>query len=157
MFFADSTAAFANIQTAIRPGGRLAMVAWHGVADNEWLRCVFNALAVGRDLPTPPPGSPGPFGLADPDRTRATLTAAGFDKVELTPFDYPFWLGANGDDAFGFFRSTGIVRGMTQGLDDTQTAQALDALRDTMAQHDTGDGVNFGSGVWLISARKPAQ
>jgi len=62
-------------------------------APNEWLRCVFAALAAGRDLPMPPPGAPGPFGLADPDQTRATLTAAGFDAVDLTAVDQPFWLG----------------------------------------------------------------
>ncbi len=156
MFFADPAAAFANIGSAIRPGGRLVMVAWRGVADNEWLRCVFTALAAGRDLPVPPPGAPGPFGLADPDATRATLTTAGFDTVDHTPVDQPFWLGADSDDAFEFFRRTGIGRGMTGGLDDAQRGKALDALRATMVEHDTGDGVLFGSGCWLITARRPA-
>jgi len=155
MFFADPVAAFTNIGAALRPGGRLVMVAWRGVADNEWLRCVFNALAVGRDLPIPPPGAPGPFGLADPDRSRAALLAAGFEAVELTPVDEPFWLGVDGGDAYRFFRTTGIVRGMTHDLDDTQRAQALDALEATMAEHDTDDGVLFESGAWLIAARRP--
>ena len=31
----------ANIGAGIRPGGRLVMIGWRGVADNEWLRCVF--------------------------------------------------------------------------------------------------------------------
>lgn len=153
MFFADPAAAFANIGAAIRPEGRLVMVAWRGVSDNEWLQCVFGALAVGRDLPVPPPGAPGPFGLADPDQTHATLTRAGFDAIELTPVDEPFWVGADGDDAFGFFRGTGIVRGLTHGLDDAQRAGALEALRATMIEHDTGQGVLFGSGCWIISAR----
>lgn len=157
MFFADPVAAFANIGAAIRPGGTLVMVAWRGVGHNEWLRCVFAALAVGRDLPVPPPGTPGPFGLADPDRTRAVLTAAGFDTLELTPVDQPVWLGADGDDAYGFFTGTGIVRGMTHGLDEAQRARALDALLATMVEHETSDGVLFGSGAWLISARRVAR
>ncbi len=157
MFFADPVAAFANIGAAVRPGGQLVMIAWRGVADNEWLQCVFGALAVGRDLPVPPAGTPGPFGLADADQTRATLTAAGFDAVDLTAVDEPFWLGTDGDDAFGFFRGTGIVRGMTHGLDDNQRTQALDALQATMSAHDTGDGVQFGSGSWLITAHRPTR
>ena len=155
MFFADPVAAFANIMAAIRPGGRLLLVAWRGISDNEWLRCVFDALAVGRDLPVPPLGAPGPFGLADPDKTRARLSEAGYESVELTAVDKPLWLGANGDDAFDFFRGNGVVRGMTQGLDETQRATALNALRTTMDEHDTGDGVLFKSGVWLIAARRP--
>lgn len=152
MFFADAPAAFRNIGRAMRPGGRLVMVVWRGLADNEWLQCVFAALAVGRDLPVPPPGAPGPFGLADPDATRAVLTAAGFAEVGFEALDEAFWAGADGDDAFGFFRSTGVTRGMLQGLDDADRARALEALRATMVAHDTGDGVVFGSGTWLISA-----
>lgn len=156
MFFADPTAAFANIGAAMRPGARLVMVVWRSVDDNEWLQCVFAALAQSRELPVPPAGAPGPFGLAHPATTRATLDAAGFDAVELEPVDQPLWLGTDGDDAFGFFRGTGIVRGMTSDLDDAQRGRALDALRATMADHDTGDGVYFGSGAWLISGRRPA-
>ncbi len=152
MFFADPVAAFTNIGSALRTGGRLTLVAWRGVADNEWLHCVFGALAVSRELPVPPVGAPGPFGQADPDGVRATLTAAGFDSVELTAVDQPFWIGADAADAFEFMRGAGIVRGMTQGLDDGQRAQALDALLATMIEHDTGDGVMFGSGAWIITA-----
>jgi SAM-dependent methyltransferase len=155
MFFGDPVAAFTNVRTALRPGGRLVMVAWRGAADNEWLQCVFAALAAGRDLPVPPAGSAGPFGLADPDLARERLTEAGFDAVELTAVDEPFWLGADGQDAYEWFRGTGIVRGLTQALDDAQRAQALDALRATMHAHDTGDGVRFGSGCWIITANRP--
>ena len=40
-------------------------------------------LAAGRDLAAPPPGSPGLFALADPDRTRTLLASAGFSDVRL--------------------------------------------------------------------------
>lgn len=156
MFFAEPVAAFANIGAALRPGGRLVLVAWRGVEDNEWLRSIFAALAVGRDLPMPPAGAPGPFGLADPGLTTSRLQDAGYDDVELVPCDERFWLGADTDDAFGHFATTGIVRGMTQGLDDTDRATALDALKQTMAAHDTGQGVTFDSGAWLITATRPA-
>jgi hypothetical protein len=155
MFFGDPVAAFTNLAAASRPGGRLAMVAWRGPADNEWLQCIFGALAAGRDLPAPVPGTPGPFGLADPDRARTIMTSAGFESVEVTAVDEPFWIGADSDDASGFFRGTGIVRGMTNGLDDEQRARALDALHATMVDHDTGEGVLFGSGAWLITGRRP--
>ena len=46
---------------------------------------------------------------------------------------------------------------MTQDLDDAQRVRALEALRATMVEHDTGDGVHFGSGAWLISARRPGR
>jgi SAM-dependent methyltransferase len=154
MFFADPVAAFANIARALAPGGRLAVIAWRPVADNEWVRAVFAALAAGRDLPTPVSGNPGPFGLADPDRTRAWLAAAGFSGVEVEAVDAPFLVGADAADAFAFIRRTGVVRGLTQGLDDDRRDAALAELEATMGRHDTGSGVVFGSGAWLVRARK---
>ena len=36
MFFADPTAAFANIRAGVRAGGRLAIACWAPLADNPW-------------------------------------------------------------------------------------------------------------------------
>ena len=156
MFFADRVSAFANIGAALRPGGRLIMIAWRGVDANEWLQCVFAALAIGRKLPIPPPGAPGPFGLADPQQTRDALAIAGFNAIESTAIDAPLWLGHDTDDAFRSFRETGIVRGLTQSLSAADCARAIKALHATMAEHDTGNGVEFGSGAWLFTARRPS-
>ena len=54
MFFGDPLAAFANLHRALRPEGRLTLLTWQGVADNEWLTEFRAALAVGRDLPRHP-------------------------------------------------------------------------------------------------------
>ena len=155
MFFADPVAAFANIRAALHPGGRLVMVSWRELADNEWVQSVRDAFAAGRDLPEPPIGMPGLCGLADPGQTTERLHAAGFDDVEITPVDTPFWVGADVDDATAFVRRTGIARGLSQGLDDAQRERALATLRDLLVAHETADGVQFGSGSWLISARRP--
>ncbi len=154
MFFADPVAAFTNIGAGTSTGGRLALVAWRRIEDNEWLQCVRTALAAGRDLPSPPAGLPGPFGLADVDRTTSVLTAAGFDGVDLTAVDEPLWFGDDADDAFSFISRTGIVRGLTAELAASQRAEVLDALHDAVAEHAGDGGVEFGSAAWLITARK---
>jgi ubiquinone/menaquinone biosynthesis C-methylase UbiE len=61
MFFNDPVAAFANIGTGLRPGGRIALLAWRELARNPWLTLLREALALGRDLPEPPTGVPGPL------------------------------------------------------------------------------------------------
>ena len=66
MFFGDPIAAFTNLHRALRPEGRLTLLTWQGITDNEWLTEFRAALAVGRDLPTPPPEAPSPFALSDP-------------------------------------------------------------------------------------------
>lgn len=153
MFFADQVAAFANMGRALRPGGRLAVLAWRELARNEWLRVLRGALAGGRDLPEPPTGGPGPFALADDAHARRVLVAAGFDDVDLTPIAESMEFGTDADDAFSFVRTMGIVEGMTHDLDDDATARALEAVYEALVAHTTAEGVLMGSSAWLITAR----
>ena len=156
MFFNDPVAAFTNIGRAIRPGGRLALLAWRELARNEWLMAVREALAVGRQLPMPPPDAPTPFALADPERVRGILGAAGYDDVGFEPIDEPVEFGTDADDAYAFMSRLGIVEGLTQELDDAARQHALDALRATVVAHESADGVLFGASAWLITARRRA-
>jgi SAM-dependent methyltransferase len=155
MFFADPVAAFTNIRSGLAPGARFVAIAWRQLADNEWQRELRGALALGRTLPVPPPGAPGPLGLADPKRTREILYDAGFVDVSLDPVDVPFWAGTDPDDACAFLRTTGLARGLTNGLSESDRNRAFDALRAVMTEHAGPEGVLFGSGTWLISARNP--
>jgi SAM-dependent methyltransferase len=155
MFFADPVAAYTNISRALRPGGRLALLAWRRLADNEWLSVIRGALAAGRTLPEPPAGAPGPFGLAAPNDVRRILGSAGFDDIALDVVDEPGRLGADADDAFGFVRGLGITRGLLDGLDEATVAAALEDLRAELVAHDTGHGVLLDSSAWLITARRP--
>lgn len=155
MFFADPRTAFVNVARALRPGGRLALLAWRELAKNEWLTAIRAALAAGRTLPEPPPGAPGPFGLADVDRVRQVLEGAGFDEFDVEPVDEPVELGIDSGDAYRFVREFGVVKGLLQDLDDVTRARALDRLRSTLAAHDTDRGVLFESSAWLITARRP--
>jgi SAM-dependent methyltransferase len=153
MFFADPVAAFANIRTALRPGARLALLAWQPFERNEWIRMFWDSLLAGRDLSPPPAGAPGPFGLADPDDVHRVLGDAGFTDVDLTALDAPQWLGATVEDAWAFASAQGIVRGLTGALDDDTKRACLDRLHAAVAAHMTPDGVQVGAAEWLITAR----
>jgi SAM-dependent methyltransferase len=153
MFFGDPPAAFANIGRALAPGGRLVMVAWQGLAANEWIREISGAMAAGRDRPAPPHDAPGPFALSDPDRVRGLLSSVGFTAIELTPLDAGMWFGTGVDDAHRFV--VGLVGWMLEGLDERGRQRALDDLRATLAAHATPDGVVLGSAAWIIRATAP--
>jgi SAM-dependent methyltransferase len=152
MFFGDLTTAFTNIGRAMVSRGRLVLVAWQPLPANEWIREISGALAAGRDRPAPPPDAPGPFSLSDPARVRAILTAAGFTDIELDGTTASMWFGTDAEDAHRFV--LGLMGWMLEGLDDTGRAHAVDALRTTMAAHETSDGVVFGSAAWTIRATR---
>ena len=155
MFFDDPVAAFTNVRRALRPDGRLAFVAWQELARNEWLLSIRGALAAGRELPSPPPGMPGPFGLADPDAVRSILTEAGFTDLDVTDIDEPVELGVDTAHAYKFVSGIGITQGMLQDLDDATRERTLAELRATLAAHETPEGVLIGSRAWLVTATNP--
>ena len=154
MFFADRRAAFTNLSRVTRPRGRLALLAWQGLAENEWLQEIRGALALGRELPAPPTGAPGPFGLADADAVCDELRGAGYDDVTATSVLEDFWAGRDPEDAYAFLGSTGVVRGLLEGLPAELAAQGREALRASLARHETERGVVFGSAGWLFSGTK---
>jgi SAM-dependent methyltransferase len=154
MFFSDAVAAFTNIGSALRPGGRLAIVSWRSLQENEWIVTFRTALAAGRDLPEPPTRGSSPFSLSEPDHVRSVLGDAGYRDVALTPIDEPMVLGKDAADALDFTQTMGIYRGLTGGLDAATVAEATDKLHQALVAAETPDGVLLGSAAWLITATR---
>ena len=155
MFFDDKVVAFTNLRRALRPGGRIALMAWQRLEDNEWLTVLREALAMGRDLPPPAVGMPGPFGLADRDQVSALLTETGFTDVGFDDVRELSVFGATTAEAYALMSDDGPTRGLLADLSDADRATALDQLRAIIAAHETPSGVTFGSASWLIQARRP--
>ncbi|SHK41576.1 Methyltransferase domain-containing protein [Shimia gijangensis] len=82
MFFADPVAAFANIRSHMKTGGRLAIAAWAPMKGNPWFEAPKNAAV---DQLGPPdrsdPNAPGPLGFQNVDHVIALLEKSGFRNV----------------------------------------------------------------------------
>ncbi|MFG2335534.1 class I SAM-dependent methyltransferase [Streptomyces yangpuensis] len=157
MFFADVVAAFSNIAAALRSGGRFVQLVWQEPARNEWFCDFGEAMAAGRTTPVPPPGAPGPFALADPDRIRAALTGSGFTDVVILAQGAPMCFGADADSAHRFV--SGLLGWMLEDLDDQGRAGALRALRASLTRHEQPDGFFYffyASATWLVKAVREA-
>jgi SAM-dependent methyltransferase len=150
MFFGDPVAAFTNLARALKPDGRMVLLVWQAMSENPWLPAFREALAVGRDLPMPPPDGPGPFALGDPDRVRTLLTSAGFDEPELRGVREPTYYGPDVASAERFVST--LFRGLLDELDDAGRAEAEAALRATLEEHMGPEGVTYPSAMWIITA-----
>lgn len=153
MFFGDPAAAYANIAAALRPGGRVAHAVWQDRSENEWFTAFTGALSAGRDLPSPPPEAPHPFSMSDPDRVSRLLTDAGFGDIALIQARSPMRFGATARGAYDFV--LGQLGWLVDDLGETRRRTALLALMQAMQDHESSQGVQFGSAMWLISARLP--
>jgi SAM-dependent methyltransferase len=155
MFFADAVAAFANLRTALKPGGRLSFVCWQAPRDNPWIAVPVGAARA--HLPEPPPAdprAPGPFAFADRAYLNEVLTKAGFDSVALEPFEATLALGASVDEAIEFTARVGpLSRALADAPADARE-RALIAVRDALRPvADASGAVRLGARVWIATAR----
>ncbi len=163
MFFADPVAAFANIGTSLRPGGRLVLLVWQARDRNEWSTAIRRAIA-GPDAfhpdqpalgPDQPVRGPDPFALGDPAFARGILAAAGFAEVDFAGVDEPVYYGPDPAVAYDLVLGLRDPKDLLAGMDAATAGRARERLRATLAEHDTGSGVFFGSRAWIVTARRP--
>ena len=152
MFFGDPVAAFANLARALKPGGRMVLLVWQPMSENPWFTAFREAVAVGRELPMPPPEGPGPFALGDPDRVRALLTAAGFGEPDLVGIREPMYYGPDVARAEQYVQA--VLGGLLTELDDAARAEAEAGLRATLEEHLGPEGVTYPSAMWIVTAHR---
>ena len=156
MFFADPVAAFANVRRALRSGAVLSFVCWQGLSANEWMLIPAAAAATvtGAMPAMPGPGEPGPFSLADPERARAVLDAAGFGSVVITPHaDHIVISEDRIPEVARTSARTGRVRAMLQDADEPTRARATAAIEEAMRARLEHGQVRASRGVLLVTGR----
>ncbi len=154
MFFDDPEAAFANVGTSLRPGGRLVFCCWQELARNDWV--LLPGMAAAEHLPLPGPNyGPGPFSLAAPGLLVSLLETAGFTDVELESLELPMLVGGGGtvEKTLDFFMHNSMARAMFEGADPAAAERARAAVQRVLAEHHDGEGVRLGAASWIVSAR----
>ena len=156
MFFVEPAAAFANIRKAGAKGARLAFVCWRKVEDNEWaMRPWTVAMPFLPPHKEAPPNAPGPFGLADRDRTRAILAEAGFRDIAVEPFNGHMRLGNSPEHAA--LQLTSLMGPTSRALrnaDEATRAKVREVIaKDMAAFQGNAPEIAPGTACWLVSAK----
>lgn len=162
MFFANPVAALRNVREALTPGGQLCMVVWRRKLDNPWLQraevAVERWVTEDEDSDEPTCG-PGPFSMANADTTSDILLNAGFEDVVLDRSDSSMLLGADLDAAIAYVMALGpaaeVIRLAGEDADRLRP-EITAAIREVLAEYDSGDGVYAPVSTWIVAARAPA-
>jgi SAM-dependent methyltransferase len=158
MFFAEPARTFANLRTALRPGGRLAFVCWRGAEENDWVTVPLRAaLAHVPPLPKAGPEDPGMFAFAREDRVRRVLGEAGFQAIGLEPFGLEMDVarGRGLDEAAANATKLGPASRALDGQPPETVAAVLTSIRQAYAQHQRGAAIPLAAAMWLVTARNP--
>jgi SAM-dependent methyltransferase len=162
MFFDDPLAAFSNVGRALKPGGRLIFTCWRDRAMNTWVS--IPAQAAFQHVPPPSRGNPedpGPFSLADADRVRHILRAAGFGDIAMEDVIGDMVLGQSVEDTLAFIKRSEIGEALmrsatSDGADPGAQERAWDAVRKALEAHACQGELTFTGTAWLVTARRQA-
>jgi SAM-dependent methyltransferase len=132
-YAADPPTALREAIRVTKPGGHVVAMVWGTAAECE--AAVYLA-AIGRLLPPPPPGAPGPFALSEPGVLEALLTKAGLTpaprRVIAAPWAYP-----DEETMLEALMSSGPA---AAAIANTSEPAVRRALREACAPYRRGDG-----------------
>jgi ubiquinone/menaquinone biosynthesis C-methylase UbiE len=83
MFLPNLTGALASMRQALVPGGRIAAAVWSTPQKVPFLSLAIVTAMKEVAASPPPPGTPGPFSLADTDMLQEKFKQAGFNDVTV--------------------------------------------------------------------------
>ncbi|MEV7723520.1 methyltransferase domain-containing protein [Streptomyces sp. NPDC087917] len=152
MYFSDPAAAFRHIASALRPGGRIALLSAAEPEGNDWLTALGalgDILPIGDFAAT---GGPGMFSLSDPDTSTTLLRAAGFRDVRAEHVRASGVWGATAGDAADFLLDTGPGRHILSTVDPATRTRARARLTARLQTHESAGAVRLRSTGWLLTA-----
>ncbi len=161
MFFADPTAAFANLLEALKPGGRLAFVCWRPAVENIWMTLALDAARPALPPLAPSvPDAPGPFAFARRERIASILDQAGFTAIEIAPLDTMITLAEAGTPAEA--AAVAVTRSVQLGplaaalreQPEHIRKAALALVQAKLETVATPAGIALPAATWIVTARR---
>lgn len=156
MFFADPTAAFANLRRAMNPGAALSFACWRSIDQNEWM--MVPLMAALQHIPPPeppPPGAPGPFAFADRARVEGILGGAGFANIEIEPHDPVVDIGGGLplQQVADFVVQMGPTSRLLQDASDDLKSRVASSIASALKPSYANGRVALKGAAWLVRAR----
>jgi ubiquinone/menaquinone biosynthesis C-methylase UbiE len=156
MFFADPVAAFQNLRTALKPGGKLIFACWRAMGENRWMNEMVEEAAKLLPMPAMPRPTgyvPGPFAFEDEAFLRGMLKDAGFTTEEITPLSPKLKMpGDTVDEAIAFTSRVGPMAGLMREADDETKAKVEALIKSSIEARFAKGNPPQDAACWLVRA-----
>jgi ubiquinone/menaquinone biosynthesis C-methylase UbiE len=140
MFLPNLPAALVEIRKLLVPGGRLSAAVWSTPSKVPFLDLAFSTVRKQINAPPPPPGTLGPFSLADTEALKRSFTQAGFKDVQVESFLITF--SFDSAETYTRFQQavTAPIQAMLANQTEEKKKQAWDAITDAVSKYADSHG-----------------
>ncbi|KIC48747.1 class I SAM-dependent methyltransferase [Tateyamaria sp. ANG-S1] len=159
MFFNDTVAALANLDTALAPGGTMTFAAWGPAPQNPYFMVPAKAaIGVLGEMPKVDRTLPGPFAFEDSNRVLGMMTRAGLGDPGVETVHLDLTPPGDATETAALLLKIGPAQRAIahHEADAAATARVQEAVANAISQFDTDLGLRIPACIHIYSARKPA-
>jgi len=113
-------------------------------ARQSWPPSTFFAMSL--------PKSPVSPALADPDRTRMLLSAAGLTDINIESIEKEIYLGKDVDEAMEFQQHVGPLSALLAETKASKHEELIAVVRNVFEPLVESEGIRLPAAVWLVSS-----
>ncbi|HEC11713.1 MAG TPA: methyltransferase domain-containing protein [Acidiferrobacteraceae bacterium] len=155
MFMPDPGACLTSAHKALKPGGRISLACWTAPDRNPFVGVLMKILGKYMEIPVPPPGTPGIFAFADPDRLRGALESAGFINIALEDMTIDV---LEVDDGRAYWEAisdmAAPVMALVSQLEESARSSYIGEVIETANALKQGQTLRMEGNTWIASANK---
>lgn len=153
MFMPEPEKCLSLARQVMKQDARLAVACWSAMEKNPFVGVLMQVLARHMELPKPPPGTPGIFALADPDRLRGVISQAGFNDIELEELEIDVVEVEDGQAYWNAMSDLAApVMTLVSQLDEEARARYIDDVIATADAMKQGVTLRMRGTTWIASA-----
>jgi SAM-dependent methyltransferase len=154
MFFPNLPVALARIRDMLVTNGRLSAAVWSAPSKVPLLDLAFATVGKQINAPTPPPGTPGPFALADIEALKRSFSQAGFKDIKIDTFQITFEFDSPESFTRLHQQVTAPINAMLANHTEEVKNRAWDSITEAVLQYADSHGrVNLNNEVICIVGR----
>ncbi len=155
MFMPEPQTCLAAAHKALKQNGRISLACWAAPEKNPFVGLLMKTLSKYMDIPVPPPGTPGIFAFADPERLQDILASAGFRNIVLEEIAIDV---IEVDDGRAYWEAisdlAAPVMALVRQLEESARSDYIDEVIKAADALKQGETLRMRGTTWIASADK---
>lgn len=155
MYFVDCGGALREIRRVLKPGGKVALLAWGPPDQSPYIQAGLGPILARAQLPPPPPDAPHPFRFARSGSLTAELEQAGFRRIQEATHVIPLaWPGEPEELWQHLYDIAAPFRPIVDGLAPDDREEAIGEVLAALRRYYDGERTTTPAAIVVASAMR---